>query len=42
VFPYFDDSLEEPVGRLLGGSYELLLGGEPARSSPLTGKPVVG
>lgn len=26
VFPYFDDSLDEPMGRLLGGSYELLLG----------------
>jgi dihydrofolate reductase len=26
VFPYFDGSLEEPMGRLLGGSYELLLG----------------
>src|SRR3954447_3044912 len=26
VFPYFDDSLHEPMGRLLGGSYELLLG----------------
>ena len=26
VFPYFDDSLNEPMGRLLGGSYELLLG----------------
>src|SRR5215204_1225765 len=22
VFPYFDDSLDEPMGRLLGGSYE--------------------
>jgi dihydrofolate reductase len=26
VFPYFDGSLDEPMGRLLGGSYELLLG----------------
>jgi dihydrofolate reductase len=26
VFPYFDDSLDGPMGRLLGGSYELLLG----------------
>src|SRR3954453_12312479 len=26
VFPYFDDALDEPMGRLLGGSYELLLG----------------
>lgn len=26
VFPYFDESLDEPMGRLLGGSYELLLG----------------
>ena len=26
VFPYFDDSLGEPMGRVLGGSYELLLG----------------
>ena len=26
VFPYFDESLHEPMGRLLGGSYELLLG----------------
>src|SRR4051794_28463524 len=26
VSPYFDDSLDEPMGRLLGGSYELLLG----------------
>ena len=26
VFPYFDDTLDEPMGRLLGGSYELLLG----------------
>src|SRR5215207_8910862 len=26
VFPYFDDSLAEPMERLLGGSYELLLG----------------
>jgi dihydrofolate reductase len=26
VFPYFDDLLHEPMGRLLGGSYELLLG----------------
>src|SRR5687767_10328556 len=26
VFPYFDDSLDEPMRRLLGGSYELLLG----------------
>ena len=26
VFPYFDGALAEPMGRLLGGSYELLLG----------------
>src|SRR3954451_6596431 len=26
VFPYFDDARAEPMGRLLGGSYELLLG----------------
>jgi dihydrofolate reductase len=26
VYPYFDDSLDEPMGRLLGGEYELLLG----------------
>src|SRR3954452_22874727 len=26
VFPFFDDSLDEPMGQLLGGSYELLLG----------------
>jgi hypothetical protein len=26
VFPYFDESLHEAMGRLLGGSYELLLG----------------
>jgi dihydrofolate reductase len=26
VYPYFDDSLDEPMGRLLGGDYELLLG----------------
>ena len=26
VFPYFDDSLDEPMGKLLGGEYELLLG----------------
>jgi dihydrofolate reductase len=26
VYPYFDGSLDEPMGRLLGGSYELLLG----------------
>ena len=26
MFPYFDDSLDEPMGRLLGSSYELLLG----------------
>jgi dihydrofolate reductase len=26
VFSYFDESLHEPMGRLLGGSYELLLG----------------
>src|SRR3954464_833179 len=26
VSPYFDDALDEPMGRLLGGSYELLLG----------------
>ena len=26
VFPYFDDTLDKPMGRLLGGSYELLLG----------------
>jgi len=26
VFPYFDDTLDEPMKRLLGGSYELLLG----------------
>src|SRR3954470_23631884 len=26
VFPYFDDTLEEPMGRLPGGSYERLLG----------------
>jgi hypothetical protein len=26
VCPYFDDSLNEPMGRLPGGSYELLLG----------------
>jgi dihydrofolate reductase len=26
VFPYFDDSLNEPMGKLLGGDYELLLG----------------
>ncbi len=25
-FPYFDDSLDGPMGRLLGGDYELLLG----------------
>jgi dihydrofolate reductase len=25
-FPYLDDALDEPMGRLLGGSYELLLG----------------
>ena len=24
--PYFDDALDEPMGRLLGGDYELLLG----------------
>ena len=26
MFPYFDNSRDEPMGRLLGGSYELLLG----------------
>ena len=26
MFPYFDDLRDEPMGRLLGGSYELLLG----------------
>jgi dihydrofolate reductase len=26
TFPYFDASLAEPMGRLLGGNYELLLG----------------
>lgn len=26
VFPYFDGSLDEPMGRLFGGSFELLLG----------------
>src|ERR671912_2139089 len=26
VFPYFEGALDEPMGRLLGGSYELLLG----------------
>lgn len=26
AFPYFDDSLDEPMGKLLGGSYELPLG----------------
>ncbi len=26
TFPYFDDSLDAPMGRLLGGDYELLLG----------------
>lgn len=26
VFPYFDETLAEPMGRLLGSTYELLLG----------------
>ncbi len=26
VYPWFDDSLDEPMGRLFGAPYELLLG----------------
>ena len=41
VFPFFDDSLDEPMGRLLGGCWaaamSCCLAGEPTRSSPLTG-----
>ena len=37
VFPYFYYALYEPMYRPLRGSYELLLGLQPTRSSPLTG-----
>src|SRR3954462_5874143 len=37
VFPYFDDALDEPMGRLLGGSYELLLGRRTSELSPSYG-----
>ncbi len=38
TFPFFDDSLDGPMGKLLGGTPSCCSVGEPTRSSPPTGR----